>query len=37
MSSAVKGFTSACTFCGVMAVAIIAIASVAILIWAQML
>jgi len=37
MSSAVKGFTSACTFCGVVAVSIVAIASIAILIWAQMI
>lgn len=37
MSSAVKGFTGACTFCGVMAVSIIALASIAILIWAMMI
>lgn len=37
MTGIVKGFSGVCTFCGVMAVSIIAVASLAILIWTTFL
>jgi len=35
MNDVVKNIGSACTFCGVVAVSVIAVASVAILVWIQ--
>ena len=35
MNSAVKDIGGVCTFCGVIAVSIVAVASVAVLIWTQ--
>lgn len=37
MTDVVKGFSGVCTFCGVIAVSVVAAASLAILIWTQLL